>query len=180
MGLSLDPFPIFLKEWFYICKGLFKATITTKKKNMAQKLYLAYKVLLSGLLQTKFANLWPHGVRRGGVDSLPVSPVGMSWKNSLSTFRRAEQKSWGRMLWAQAGLSELFSALTSASETGIKKLTITWKCIRILGLGKYSVVFKLLNSDDIKFSNLMWTFTESADFLGLFTAQALSFCLKPA
>lgn len=55
-----------------------------------------------------------------------------------------------------------------------------WKCISILGLGKYFVVFKLLNSDDRRFYNLMWVFTESADFLGLFIVQTSSFCLKPA
>lgn len=43
---------------------------------MPQKLYVTYKALLSGLLQKKFAYLWPHGVRRGGVDLLAGQPCG--------------------------------------------------------------------------------------------------------
>lgn len=54
---------------------------------MPQKLFVTYKVLLSGLLQKKFADLWPHGVRRGGVDSLSGQRSGNVPENRPAHFQ---------------------------------------------------------------------------------------------
>lgn len=64
----------FSKNGFYICKGLFKTTIGMK--NMPHKLHIVYKALQLGFSQKKFASLWPHGTRQGGVVSSPIQPNG--------------------------------------------------------------------------------------------------------
>lgn len=83
--------------------------------------------------------------------SLLTQPCGKVLKKQPSTLRGRVELMKKDALGIGGTLRTIFGfSISQLDKECTKKLTIMWKCTKILGLGKYFVVFKPLNSGDIK------------------------------